>query len=217
MELFDQPPGFPEVIMVRFHCPQCCAALKAPDAKAGRRITCPRCKNKVVVSDPENEKADYASLDVSAGPPTLSQHQDSRSSTKVVWPPWVLIAAGVGGTVLLVGCLGIGCLIAVFTFSDSKTSKERIVGTWDLEEPEQGEASRCIFYSDGTLVAPDASFDVREVHYRFVDENTIEVTLRPSQLTSKSRPMRMHVQFLSDDKLVLTSPDGRKRKHRRVK
>jgi uncharacterized protein (TIGR03067 family) len=82
--------------MIRFPCPRCDAALKAPDDRAGQKVTCPKCERAVPVPEPEDV------------PP--AELDDENPPRKFPAWAWGAIAAGilvlVVSIVLIVGWSG---------------------------------------------------------------------------------------------------------------
>lgn len=49
--------------MIRFPCPRCDAALKAPDGRAGQSLTCPKCQRAISVPNSLDDEPPAAELD----------------------------------------------------------------------------------------------------------------------------------------------------------
>ena len=53
--------------MIRFPCPRCDAALKAPDGRAGQKLTCPKCQRAIAVPESLDDDPPAAKPDTHAG------------------------------------------------------------------------------------------------------------------------------------------------------
>jgi hypothetical protein len=144
-------------------------------------------------------------------------------------PPPVLLKRGFGkvrgweryaaiGSVALAIVIAVILLMTLRNATGSKEAKPRdlIIGTW--EATTRGEKVSAVFYREGILELRPVSPDLRGLRYRFIDDNTIESTLRPDQVTEKSRPRRCKLVFPSSDELILQNftDDGGEVKLRRA-
>src|SRR5437764_6779 len=86
---------------IRVRCPSCRRGLHIPDDLAGRRVTCPRCGNPVVVPQAEAVAAGEAAAgEAEAAEPSVPDVPDWP------WPSRVgLISAGLGLFSVLTLCL----------------------------------------------------------------------------------------------------------------
>ncbi len=84
--------------MHRFSCPVCGKHLKAPDAKAGKKIMCPRCNEPVVIpaetGEPESERPGAAHAPSEQAPSLLAT---------IGLPLWCALAAVVSVALFSVG------------------------------------------------------------------------------------------------------------------
>lgn len=186
--------------MIKFRCTHCRVALKVSEAKAGAFITCPGCKKQVTVptSAPQPEMAMFDdSAEVNKGHIQHGESSQTRDKTFRRMPGWVwwgvLPGAGIALILLVV--------IVVFLMGKSRPS-DLIVGSWVDGSGKFRE--QIIFNSDGSADLGGSDRSVRFVRYRFINDNTIQVT---SALESHiTFPMR--VTFPSKDEMQLVGPAG---------
>jgi len=107
--------------MIAFPCPNCQAALKAPEKKAGARTKCPKCGSPVqvpghtlsappVVADilPAEDLADAPPVQA----PAVASAPGGRPAKRRGFPLWILWVAIPSGLLLLLCCGGGVGLIA---------------------------------------------------------------------------------------------------------
>lgn len=124
--------------MIRFHCPRCDAALKAPDGRAGQSLTCPKCQRAITVPESLDDEPPATSRDTPEG----------RRVPVWVWAVAALMFVGIGIAVVV---------LAVRSESvDGMTRAERaafeakfrsdLVGVWEASESSERQGA-----SDGSL------------------------------------------------------------------
>ena len=105
--------------MVRFTCPQCDVALKAPAKRAGQKVKCPECGTPVRVPRPETEDA-----------PAAERDEGPRVRARV--PAWAWGAGGCGTLVLAV----VGCALLVWAVrpgaSRGPRDEVQLQGRWKV-------------------------------------------------------------------------------------
>ena len=136
--------------MIRFPCPHCNAALKAPDDGADQKSTCPGCQRSVTVPLSLDDEAQAAEI-------------DTRGQRKI--PRW----AGVVGGLLTTTALVVVVVMALSGPQDGMTRAERrafetnfrreLVGVWDAkagrhwEQVPEGSRHIITFTGDGRFEA----------------------------------------------------------------
>jgi hypothetical protein len=207
---------------IRCVCPQCRGIINADVRRAGTRATCPGCGCPVQIPLPKAELVEEVQP-VPAGPTAQSvgpaseggepvqpndhfaliddgprvvkaprRHQRGRLPT---WGWLVIIVAGIA----VVGS-GVG---GMYFFGAREKPEDLIIGTWEGTVGQR--TGRVFFHANGIYEDPSASQDVRQLRYRFINDNTIELTVTASDAASK--PFRMGIRFLSRDELVLLLPE----------
>jgi DNA-directed RNA polymerase subunit RPC12/RpoP len=66
-------------VSIKFRCAECNKLLGAPASKAGRTITCPNCKSRLIVPDPLGEEETVFDGDLAAGVKNLIPNLDLTS------------------------------------------------------------------------------------------------------------------------------------------
>jgi hypothetical protein len=189
--------------MIRFRCPRCQAALKAPKAKVAGVLVCPGYKETITVPTlaPQPEMALFDDP-AERNKEDLLRRKSFRANDKVSRrvPPWVWwsILPGAGVAFVLVVVL----LLVLFLMTKSNKPADLIVGSWmDASGKQPGVI---VFNADGSADLGGADRSLRFVRYRFIDDYTILIT----SAIEPHITYQMQVTFPSKDEMQLSGSQG---------
>ncbi len=188
------------IAMLRFACPHCGAALKAPEEKHGGVMACPACRQQFKVPTPDPQ-VETAMFDDTGGVRQTSPRLRSFPMAPYLrrmpgWVKWCVLPGALAGLILLI--------VAIVLVGSGKSKPENmIVGHWHSLDDSGPSEGPVVFNKDGTAYFPDHSFIGRGSYYFVSDKR---VLLRGRRVT-----VEFSIVFHSNDEMTLfpEMEDGR--------